>query len=331
MSILSLFASPRNFASDLARRLDAPEEIREGLLRDSVQPYLQRATEERDEFTNLRLIDVWRYCRYTWSLPLNSQPGRKMFYLVRDRSRRFHPIIGIGALGSSVVQITSRDQFVGWSVESLKEDPDKTTRVRALEQEIERTTSEVFWEDLLSEEDIVRPTDGVLDRLTEIADDTPPVNRSAKTARGSAVRQDTYSGPYRRKRAKELYRVLRAKRAFQVAAAETENEGDRFEWLMSREEGRRALGVALRNIKKRHVASSMMDITTCGAVPPYSEVLAGKLVALLMASPQAIADYQERYHDSPSQILVSERKSSVYVPWFQDRAEPDELANRKQP
>jgi len=42
-----------------------------------------------------------------------------MFYLVRDASRPFHPIIGIAALGSSLVQLTARDNVIGWSSQSM--------------------------------------------------------------------------------------------------------------------------------------------------------------------------------------------------------------------
>ncbi|WJH36840.1 DUF4338 domain-containing protein [Paenibacillus sp. CC-CFT747] len=45
-----------------------------------------------------------------------------------------------------------------------------------------------------------------------------------------------------------------------------------------------------------------MDITTCGAIPPYSELLGGKLVSMLMASPQVIRDYYQKYKDSVSEI-----------------------------
>ena len=146
VSVLNLFVSPQEFADDLQRRLDTSGEIRDELLGDAVKPYIQRATEERDEFTNLRLGDIWRYCRYTWSLPLNSQPGRKMFYLVRDGAREFHPVIGIGALGSSVVQISSRDQAIGWTQDSLLAKPNKGQRILALRIELDRAIEEVYFE-----------------------------------------------------------------------------------------------------------------------------------------------------------------------------------------
>jgi hypothetical protein len=45
-----------------------------------------------------------------------------------------------------------------------------------------------------------------------------------------------------------------------------------------------------------------MDVAVCGAVPPYNELLVGKLVALLMASEDIRETYRVRYKESISQI-----------------------------
>ena len=45
-----------------------------------------------------------------------------------------------------------------------------------------------------------------------------------------------------------------------------------------------------------------MDVTTCGAVAPYNQLLGGKLVALLMASPTVVDAYRERYKGAESVI-----------------------------
>jgi hypothetical protein len=46
----------------------------------------------------------------------------------------------------------------------------------------------------------------------------------------------------------------------------------------------------------------MMDITVCGAVAPYNSILGGKLVALLMASPDVVRAYTETYRTARSVI-----------------------------
>ena len=330
LSVLDLLLSPKKFATDLRRIIDAPEKLHHGLLKESVQPYLQMATEERDEFTGIRLVDIWRYCRYTWSLPLSQQPGRGMLYLVRDAAREFHPIVGIGALGNSVVQLGCRDEEIGWwSSKYLKEAfnkeasdyPDRLFMLRreipkklpALKRELDRTIGEILWEDLLSEEEVNEPTPGALKRLKDAAAGAA-LNRSLKRDNSSTFAEDSLSPAFRRKRALELHRLLLAKHVLQKAATASVDKEELTEWLLTKEEGRNALGVALRTVKKRHVGSSMMEITTCGALPPYSEVLGGKLVALLMASPQVIADYRERYADKPSEIASRMRGAEVVRP-----------------
>src|SRR5439155_25053832 len=54
-----------------------------------------------------------------------------------------------------------------------------------------------------------------------------------------------------------------------------------------------------------HVGVNMLDIVVCGAVPPYNAILGGKLVSLLMASPEVIEVYAKRYADSESIIASS--------------------------
>lgn len=67
-----------------------------------VAPYIQLVTHVKDTHTGYWLPDIWRYFRYTWSIPYKTMPGRNLFYLVRDAIQPYHPVIGIFALGNSV-------------------------------------------------------------------------------------------------------------------------------------------------------------------------------------------------------------------------------------
>ena len=96
---------------------------------DAVRPYVQAVTSDsRCEHTGLRLQDVWRYFRHTWANQYTKPPGRSMAFLVRDAAAPSHAVMGIFALGSSVVQIAERDRFLGWHpdvvVAQLQADPD---------------------------------------------------------------------------------------------------------------------------------------------------------------------------------------------------------------
>ena len=54
--------------------------------------------------------------------------------------------------------------------------------------------------------------------------------------------------------------------------------------------------------RKRKIGSNMMDIIVCGSIPPYNELLGGKLVSLLACSPRVVKDYTDRYRKQISEI-----------------------------
>src|SRR5690606_35381097 len=54
--------------------------------------------------------------------------------------------------------------------------------------------------------------------------------------------------------------------------------------------------------KSRHIGTSLMELNVCGAIPPYNEILGGKLAALIMLSKEVIDDYRKRYGNRPSDI-----------------------------
>ena len=64
--------------------------------------------------------------------------------------------------------------------------------------------------------------------------------------------------------------------------------------------------------KSRRVGANMLELTTCGAIPPYNHLLAGKLTALLLLSPQVADDYRRRYGSEPS-IISSMLKNAPLV------------------
>src|SRR5438132_3489939 len=66
-----------------------------------------------------------------------------------------------------------------------------------------------------------------------------------------------------------------------------------------------AVRIVLRHTKAAHVGVDMMDITVCGAVAPYGPILGGKLVSLLLAGPDAVAEYERRYKSAVSVIASS--------------------------
>lgn len=59
-------------------------------------------------------LDLFRILRFYWSSPYSEYVGRRIKLLVRDNALPQKPVIGIAALGSSIVHIPARDKWVGW-------------------------------------------------------------------------------------------------------------------------------------------------------------------------------------------------------------------------
>lgn len=75
-----------------------------------VSPYIQQVTNDKDIYTGYKLSDIWRYFRYTWSIPYKTMPGRNIYYLVRDEAQENHPVIGIFALGNLGIHLVIATQ-----------------------------------------------------------------------------------------------------------------------------------------------------------------------------------------------------------------------------
>jgi len=58
--------------------------------------------------------DLFRIFRYYWSSPYSEYVGRRIRLLIRDDGIEGSPIIGIAALGSSIIHIPDRDKWIGW-------------------------------------------------------------------------------------------------------------------------------------------------------------------------------------------------------------------------
>ena len=100
---------------DLANRIELAKEGKIAIA-DAVKPYLQLVSEnEKDEFTGLKIAEIWRYFRLTWATPSETTPGRTMQYLIRDAAHPMHAVMGIASLENCAVQITCRDDFIGWN------------------------------------------------------------------------------------------------------------------------------------------------------------------------------------------------------------------------
>jgi hypothetical protein len=328
-SIHSVMRDGQELATSLRRACsytDVEERTRE--LAGIIDPYIQFvAPDAVCKHTGLKLQDIWRYFRHTWTNAYRSVPGRSIMILIRDRSRPYHPVIGLAALANSVVQQAIRDKWIRWdpdnAVREFVEAPTRA-RVRALLTHLESLIGNVYVADLVR--------DGLLKRA-DLTHPTAEVIRALRTESLCGIklhRQNPDAVTHKamgRHTAKELAslaktNLFRSKRCRQLAALLEIREIFKRKQIdglpksrlkvVAQESG---VGDAVRRltrfIKAERIGISMMDITVCGAVAPYNAILGGKLVCHLLCSPEVVKEYARRYRDYDSIIASGMKGSSV--------------------
>lgn len=305
------------------------------------EPYIQVVTNERDEHSGYTLSDIWRYFRYTWSIPYKTMPGRNLYYLVRDRLQKHHPIMGIFALGNSVLNLTVRDDDIGWTVEAIKQNLTRMTTNTVSEQIVSGTDggkvktqistfqetqeefqkraenyasqvfplllqnihsaiADIYVGDLNYKKQTRFPKQEKVDELKKIAAEFAEKSINNKNNEKSPNwREEAQTNLFKRKRASELAKLLSAQITFNGTSG---SNMERLQQLLQNEAGRKAITTALIANRKCKIGSNMMDIIVCGAIPPYNELLGGKLVSILACSPIVIRDYTFRYTNQVSEI-----------------------------
>jgi hypothetical protein len=290
-----------------------------------IHPYLQVVDEhKRCEWTGLKLQDIWRYFRHTWSNAYNSVPGRTMMILVRDAAAKNHPVIGIAALSSPAVQIRIRDDWSGWSPEvflrKVRNQPSVEVAkwlCRTNDQAIE----EVYKDDLL-EDDVITleqlrtPNKDVIALLeNEIAGQREKHYRlmeagiykkveGAKELRAEHWEEQARSPLFRSKRSDSLARMLWARLLLRRFFSDKPSQENLVK-LVKDPEGRQVVATIVRKAKADRVGVALADISVCGALPPYNEILGGKLISMLLTSPEVVVAYRDRYAKLPSIIASS--------------------------
>lgn len=323
-SVFSVMRDGRDLAArlrEIGQMAEGPERL--ARLRGVIDPYIQFV--EGDTVcgqTGLRLADIWRYFRHTWATPYTNAPGRKFWILVRDRAVKYHPVIGIAAFGNAVVQLGHRDEWIGWVskpfIARLKEEASRDWAAW-LQKSAESMADEVYYEDFIQEKTVTRqelvdPTDEAIARLEELAgaerkqhDHSPQADTHKFDEDGGSdedwlARAKTHL--FRAKRAEALARVLQVRKGLKKAGF-TEPTKDALLKVLDDAAGRRAVEIVLRHVKAARIGINMMEITICGAVAPYNALLGGKLVAMLLTSPEVVTEYERKYKNACSVIASS--------------------------
>ena len=330
------FVSIFNLMRDGAELADALNS--KGATPEAIDPYVQVISSgDRCDYTGLKLLDIWRYFRHTWSNQLTSIPGRSMPLMVRDRAAPFHPVIGIAALGSAIIQIAERDHWIGWQphdlIRRLRTHPDLRW-ARWLRRRLERGLGECHLDDLI-EDGLYwpslweQPTDDAIEKLRiDAAVRRRHHNRFARRADFGSPKDPTdvdawteraRSDLFRSKRCLALAELLTARRALAPYLDPNPTRAGLRSALEDRE-ARRAISSILRRAKAEAIGTEIADLTVCGALPPYNALVGGKLVGLLAVSPTVVREYHRRYRGYVSQIASSmagrpimRRSNLVYV------------------
>lgn len=321
----SIFSLMRD-GQDLAARLRNVIETASGTetnapISEVISPYIQFVQGDATCIhTGLRLGDVWRYFRHTWVNEYKSIPGRSIMILIRDAAAPNHPVIGIAALGSSVVQHSVRDRWIGWHPETfnaaLMKNP-TVTIARWLVSSVDALIEGIYQEDLRRERliksgDIREPTDIVIKSLTEESaraikrhrrNPQKEIHKVAKSdlANPEYWERETVTHLFRAKRCKQLASLLSIRKVFQEMGLVRGSQEELVHALTSAK-CRAAITQVVRMMKAEHVGVDMMDITVCGSVAPYNLLLGGKLVCMMLCSPQITNYYAKRYYDQISVI-----------------------------
>jgi hypothetical protein len=104
-----------------------------------------------------------------------------------------------------------------------------------------------------------------------------------------------------RKRAESMSQLLFAKQIFRAARLQR-SPAKGLSMLFSTQDGRKAIDIALAEFRKAGLSSEVADVSICGAVHPYNQLLGGKLVALLLATREVRDAYAARYGGQVSVI-----------------------------
>lgn len=328
--VLDLVDNGQELANVLRVVAALPVEQRERALAAAVDPVVEVcAPGLRCSETGLPLNDIWRYFRHTWAHEYRAIPGRQLMILIRNNARPMRPVMGIAMLASPVMRVAARDRWIGWLREALEDRLVKgifepAMLAEALLNRLDRSIADVRWDDLLSPEEIVRPEENTILRLEQRASGAAyarelqlrehyetsieqhgrvvPLRGSIKSATPDldwkSASEDLL---FVRKRAELLAQILFAKQIFRAVDL-AGNPRQAFERLISARSGQRAIDIALTEFRKTGLSSQVADVSICGAVAPYNELLGGKLVALLLASSEVRSHYSERYGGQVSVI-----------------------------
>lgn len=291
---------------------------REAALRSLIQPIIQVCSPgKKCPYTGLSLQDIWRYFRHSWSLEYRPTPGRTLQLLIRNQARPNAPVMGIAMLASACTRQRLRDEWIGWTKAALEKkvasgEWDQLQVAQILMTSLEESLTEIRWDDLLTEGEVLHPLPATVKRLRDVAK-VAEQRRLQMLRTGLSeydLKETTLSADWMKaserplfvkKRAATLAVILEAKSRF-LNAGITKDPAHALSTLLGSKSGKWAVEVALAEIRKRRLAGNLLEVAVCGAIKPYNHLLTGKLVTLLLSSAEVQGEYHSRYSTKVSVI-----------------------------
>lgn len=226
---------------------------------------------------------LWNAIRATWTMPPDrSAPGRQVSFLASSDEYPQVPL-AIFQFRNVVPEIRARDLWLGISSDGLDagymarvaREPDMAHRLRSTLDVVDGLLSQVYREKL------EQPLDACDDkRLGDLARQHRDAFNDARRRGEDGAKEHLHLS----KRAATAAELVRGARSLRLLI-EAEHPVD----LYRAEEGiRRGVDSALRKIWHYHMGFVAIELSICGAAPPFGPMRAGKLAAALAGSREAI-------------------------------------------
>ena len=344
-SILSLIDNGKELAEIFKDISQLDEEKKISLLKKIINPEivicypedpLFKEEQNNCPYTGLRLGDIWKYFRLTWSNEYKSVPGKSFPILIRNAARPNKPIMGIAMLRSAALSDEAREDAIGWTDEAtirkkiyskeIEIDFVVKAMVDCLNEQIDNIRSDDF--DFLNSRLIKEPNNEAIKKLKQVYEDeykrrkSDLKNEKKKPPKISGFEPEDWmkeseEAVFKKKRAIKLSRFLEIRKAFnEVNIKKDPARGYATLIHPSNKKGNELISAALREIKTKALAENIMDLGVCGAIAPYSELIGGKLIAALMGSTEVRTLFKSRYNGKrykfPSIIASSSKGKAVY-------------------
>ena len=344
-SVLSLIDNGKELAEIFKDISQLDEEKKISLLKKIINPEivicypedpLFKEEQNNCPYTGLRLGDIWKYFRLTWSNEYKSVPGKSFPILIRNAARPNKPIMGIAMLRSAALSDEAREDAIGWTDEAtirkkiyskeIEIDFVVKAMVDCLNEQIDNIRSDDF--DFLNSRLIKEPNNEAIKKLKQVYEDeykrrkSDLKNEKKKPPKISGFEPEDWmkeseEAVFKKKRAIKLSRFLEIRKAFnEVNIKKDPARGYATLIHPSNKKGNELISAALREIKTKALAENIMDLGVCGAIAPYSELIGGKLIAALMGSTEVRTLFKSRYNGKrykfPSIIASSSKGKAVY-------------------